>query len=201
MSASASRSGKARRASGGAIAASKTSPGDAGMVVISPPYPRWLLGSGCLQFQTSVRFGRGGTHQLAVELTVQEVLQAAASLSRDLAVEFTRFHDVIRRGKNQQTVPIDVSRETILGIARALEGFVDEDDAGHRFWHWQYPGSPVPCSSCQETLADEDASAEAARLSFLLRWSGTLGATTAQLEGMLSEYQGLPRPPDRRRFR
>lgn len=158
-----------------------------------PVYPHWLWGGGCLQFQASFRFGQGGVHQLKVDVRLDEIARDAAALRADPSATHHDYTDVIRRGRSQQVVPIPVPRAMLLGIADALAGAQDVDDAGHRFYHWQNPDTPRPCSTCRETLDGQDQRADAARTQFLTRWAIHLHISTRTVEQLLREFSELPR--------
>ncbi len=170
---------------------------DAGYRVISETHPRWLLGSGRCQFRASYRIGMGGVHDLPVDLSPEEVQQAADALRAvpDAARYYLRTW--IPRGKARQWIQIAVPRAMLIGIADAIAGAVDSDDAGHRFWHWSYPDSARPCSGCHETIDRENARATIARAELVERWAFALGTEESQVELLLAQYEALPRRVER----
>ncbi len=166
---------------------------------ISPASAKWLWGGQCCQFSASVRLGRGGVHDLAVERSPDEIRGDAAALRARPPGEI--HHDylcAIRRGRGEQRIPVRVPREMLLGIADALAGAVDAEDAGHRFWHWDRgsTAAPRPCPDCRETRDAELERARAARAAFVEEWAGRLDAEVAEVEELLAGYQALRDPAD-----
>jgi hypothetical protein len=81
----------------------------------------------------------------------------------------------------------------LLGIADALAGAIDADDAGHRFYHWESPSTPRPCSSCRETRDADDARVDAARAQLVRTWTLALKVPVETIERLLREFDNLPR--------
>ena len=81
----------------------------------------------------------------------------------------------------------------LLGIADALTGAADADDTGHRFYHWENPGVPRPCSTCRETRDAHDARVKTARARLVHAWSTTLGVPVETIEQLLLDFNHLPR--------
>src|ERR1700751_5239193 len=164
---------------------------------VGPTRVKWLYGAGCARFSVNVQFGRSGTRRIDVDVIADQIHEAAMKL-RERPDEATFIYEVgIQRGRGPQHVSIHVPRAMMLGIAAALEGAVDIDDAGHRFYHWERPGIPKPCSTCYETLEANDASVEAARNRFMLTWTTELGVTSETIERLLSDFGSLPRKASR----
>lgn len=113
---------------------------------------RWLLSSKCFLFSVSVTIGRSGTHNAIAEVEAHEILAAADQLK---ASDQTTWTLQYLAGTRQ--VPIHVPRETVVEIAQAIDGAHDLDDVGHLFWHYCYPDTHKPCSSCYETVAAAEA--------------------------------------------
>ena len=90
-------------------------------------------------------------------------------------------------------VGVAVGRDVLLGIAQALCGAPDEDEAGHLFWHWSRPGEPRPCQDCQESIRAQDAAADQAHDAFVRHWSGILGVEPRAVKDLLVEHEQLPR--------
>ena len=131
-----------------------------------------LYGAKRAQFRTSVTFGRSGVHHVKAEASTSEIAEAARELRERPDCPTHALHGGIRRGRGGwQQIP--VPRAMLLGIADALAGVIDDDDAGHRFYHWESPSTPRPCSSCRETRGADDARVEAARARFMLAWAAT----------------------------
>jgi len=144
-------------------------------------------------FTARVVIGRSAAQRVSVEVTAAEI-DAAARVLRDRPDYLAHsFDGGIRRGKGWQAVPIVVPRAMLIGIADALSGAVDVDDAGHRFYHWESPSSPRPCSDCRETRDADAARAEGAREVLLRKWTGVLGVPAETIEGLLAEFGRLPR--------
>ena len=115
-----------------------------------------LYGAKRAQFRTSVTFGRSGVHHVKAEASTSEIAEAARELRERPDCPTHALHGGIRRGRGGwQQIP--VPRAMLLGIADALAGVIDDDDAGHRFYHWESPSTPRPCSSCRETRGADDA--------------------------------------------
>ncbi len=169
----------------------KSSP-DAGPDPLYPTSVRWLYGGRCFCFKASFRFGNGGVHDLRTDVTREELLRDAQALRAHPHQAHHAYLAVIRRGRSQQAVLIPVPRAMMLGIADAIAGAADDDDAGHRFWHWENPGSPRPCSGCRDAMDAEDAKVDQARSVFLARWAQHLSVPLSKIEEMIEEYRGLP---------
>lgn len=156
----------------------------------------WLNESRRFQLTQRVRFGRSGTHRLRVEVTVSDLL-AAAALLRDhvgLASTHEQWGAMVLRGRRAQVVQVRLPRKTLLAIADAIADVADDlDEAGHRFWHYDHPDVVRPCSSCRETLDAEDAFAEKARVDLIGRWADALDVPKTTIETMLAQYAALPR--------
>jgi len=167
---------------------------------LSPIYAHWLWGAGRLQFQARFRFGKGkgGIHSLTVNVSHAEIALAAARLRAAPDASHYEYDQVVQRGRGRQIVGIPVPRDVLLGIADALAGAVDADDAGHRFWHRDNPDSPRPCSTCRETLDAEGAKVDALRAAFLARHARALQITPERLAAILAEYDRLPTKRRRR---
>ncbi len=153
----------------------------------------WLYGAGCAQFITLITFGRSVVHRVKAKVRAPEIAEAARGLLERPDCLMHAFHGGIRRGRGGwHDVQIPVPRSLLLDIASALAGAIDDDDAGHRFYHWESPSSPRPCSSCRETRGADDARVDVARAQFILAWAGKLGVGVATIEQLLSEHMALP---------
>lgn len=118
-------------------------------------YARWRLNLGDVLFSTCVSFG-SEEHLITIAATAGEIAQAAKVLRERPDCEVHAYQGCIRRpGKRRQHVPVHIPRETMLGIADALSGAVDDEDAAHRFYHWEHPDTPRPCGGCRETRDTE----------------------------------------------
>jgi hypothetical protein len=154
----------------------------------------WLYGARCAQFSTSVTFGRSGVHHVKAEARASEVAEAARELRDKPDCQAHAFHGGIRRGRGGwHDVQIPVPRAMLLGIADALAGAIDDDDAGHCFYHWESPSTPRPCSSCRATRDAADARVDAARSQLVCTWSAALGVPAETVERLLLEFDILPR--------
>lgn len=154
----------------------------------------WLYGAQCARFTVHVQLGRGGIHKVSVDVTTDGLRKAAKILRERPECTAFPYYGGIRRGqRGWQSVPVHVPRGMLTGIADALDGSVDADDAAHRFWHWERPSVQRPCSSCRETLNAHDAAVEAARAHLLEMWSATLSVPTKTIEQLLREFGDLPK--------
>lgn len=153
----------------------------------------WLYGAGCARFSVHVTFGRGGVHRVSVEVRAAQIEDTARTLRETPSIEAYAFKGRITRGKDWQPVPIPVPRGMLLGIADALAGAIDADDAGHRFYHWESPSTPRPCSSCRETRDADDARVDAARAQLVRTWTLALKVPAETIERLLLEFDNLPR--------
>jgi hypothetical protein len=139
-----------------------------------------------------VRTGKGELRELAYEPSLEEVAQVAQHLREHPELLVLRVPAALDLGQGPQDVGILVAREVLVGLAGAVEGAVDGQDAGHRFWHWRNPASPRPCADCPETIAAEDAAADQARAAFVTKWSTELGVEPRAVEDLLVDYAQLP---------
>ncbi len=160
--------------------------------VTGPTRVRWLIGAQCVRFSVSMQFGRGGIHLISVDATSGEICEAAKSLRDAPDAQAFEYRCNIRRGNSVQVVPLRVPREMMIGIADAVEGAADADDAGHRFHHWERPYLTRPCSSCREARLADDARVDAARAEFVSGWADRLGTSPEEVELLLSEFFLLP---------
>ena len=89
-----------------------------------------------------------------------------------------------------------VHAKWLYGAERArfsVSGTIDADDAGHRFYHWESPSVPRPCSSCRETRDADDARIDAARAQLVRTWTPALKVPAETIERLLREFNNLPR--------
>ncbi len=153
----------------------------------------WLYGAGCARFSVSVMFGHGGIHRVSAEVRAAQIEDTARTLRETPSVEVHAFEGRIARGNGWQPLPIPVPRGMLLGIADALAGAIDADDAGHRFYHWESPSMPRPCSSCRATRDANDARVDAARAQLVRTWTLALKVPAETIERLLREFDNLPR--------
>lgn len=154
----------------------------------------WLYGARCARFTTHVQFGREGVRKVSVDVTAENLQASAKTLRERPDVAAFAYDGGIRRGRRGwQKIPILVSREVLIGIADALDGAADADDAAHCFWHWERPSMQRPCSSCRGALDDQDAAVEAARDRLLDSWVAELGTSPETIERLLREFSDLPK--------
>lgn len=156
---------------------------------------KWLYGARSARFTTRVQLGRGGVHKISVDVTAEQLQEAARTLRERPDCAAFAYHGGIRRGKRGwQTVPVHVPRAMLIGIgiADALDGAVDATDAALRFGHWESLSTPRPCSSCREALDAHAARVDAARAQLVRAWTGELGVPPETLERLLSEFGNLP---------
>jgi len=172
--------------------AEKIEPATATTPVTGPTRVKWLIGAQCVRFSVSMQFGRGGIHQVSVDATSSEICEAAKSLRDAPDAQTLEYRCSIRRGNGVQVVPLQVQREMMIGIADAMEGAADADDAGHRFHHWEHPYVTKPCSGCREVRLADDARVDAARVEFVSGWADRLGTSPEEVELLLSEFFLLP---------
>lgn len=153
----------------------------------------WLYGAGCVQYTVYAQFGRGGTQKISTDVTTDEIQEAAKTLRENPHAVTFAYQGKIRRGKGWQAVPIYVPRAVLIGIADALAGAIDADDAAHRFHHWENPGTTRPCSSCRETRDADDFRVDGARAQLVCAWTAALGVPAETVERLLLEFSRLPR--------
>jgi hypothetical protein len=134
-------------------------------------------------------------YDVRVEVTPAEFAAAAVELRKQPEQAYYYFTTELTRGKGVQTIKIPVPRDMLLGIADAIAGAVDLEDAGHRYWHWENPEATRPCEQCAETRDKEARKSQKARATFLATWAKKLHTTAGKIEDLLAEYSQLPRPP------
>lgn len=155
----------------------------------------WLRGPGCVRLSASFLSDRsGGNWRGGVDLDLVAIHAEARRLRESPASPWISFPEDVQRGKGQQRVQVRVPREMLLGIADALVGAVSVDDAGHRFYHWENPEIPRPCSTCREVRDVNSALAriDSARAQLMSTWATTLGVPVEMVERLLFEFNALP---------
>lgn len=162
---------------------------------VGPSRAEWLLGPGCVRFSASFLSDRsGGNRRGDVDLDLVAIHAEARRLRESPGSPWISFPEDVQRGKGQQRIQIRVSREMLLGIADALVGAVNAADAGHRFYHWQNPEIPRPCSTCREARDVNSVLARiaSARVQLMSSWAATLGVPVETVERLLFEFNALP---------
>ena len=124
---------------------------------------RFRAGAHDFVFSTQIRHGSGWrtiTHEMspvdvarwAATFGVYQMTRTEEGRSNDRTQP---FHVTIKQGRNDRVVPIQIPEQLIIDIANAIADAADAD-VGHRFYHYENPSVPKPCSSCSETKAAEE---------------------------------------------
>jgi len=156
-------------------------------------YAHWMAGAKCVSFEAMVKSARAST-EIAAFVAPAEIASAALALRAQPEATAHTFTARTKGGFGKRSVPIDVPRDRLLAIALALADAADDDDAGHRFWHLEYPDCKKPCDDCAESRAAHETSVLVAHAAFVSRWAARLHAATEEIEELISEHKRLPRP-------